>query len=92
MKKLTTLALAVTCLFQLAASAAEWTVLFDGKPTDKLRAYRGTGFPSTNWIIDNDALKTVPGKAIDLVTIESYKDFELEAEWKVQPGGNSGII
>jgi hypothetical protein len=75
-----------------SSSSSKWTTLFDGKPTDKLRGYKMTGFPSDNWVIDGDALKTVPGKAVDLMTVEKYKDFELEVEWKVKPVGNSGII
>ncbi len=88
-----TLATAFTTLtLALSASAQEWTTLFDGKPTDKLRGYKSKVFPTNQWIIDGDALKTVPGKAIDLVTTEKYKDYELELEWKVPPGGNSGVI
>jgi len=38
-------------------------------------------------------LKTVPGsRGIDIISIETYKDFELELEWKLQSGGNSGIF
>ena len=28
----------------------------------------------------------------DLATKESFKDFDLELEWKVSPGGNSGVM
>lgn len=91
------LALATGCQTTEAPTASsstsgKWTTLFSGKPTDKLRGYKMAGFPTNNWVIDGDALKTVPGKAVDLITTEKYKDFELELEWKVQPGGNSGVI
>lgn len=92
MKPTLGLSLLGTLFLVCATSAQEWTVLFDGKPTDKLRGYKQKSFPTNNWVIDGDALKTVPGRAVDLVTTESYKDFELETEWKVQAGGNSGII
>ena len=72
--------------------AGEWIVLFDGKPTDKLRGYKQKAFPTNNWVIEGDALKTVPGKAVDLITVDKFEDVELEFEWKVQPGGNSGIM
>jgi len=75
-----------------AAPAADWIVLFDGKPTDKLRGYKMKAFPSEQWVIDNGALKTVPGKAIDLISVDQFEDFELEFEWKVAPGGNSGVM
>ena len=75
-----------------AAMAGEWIVLFDGKLTGKLRAYKQKEFPTNNWVIDGDALKTIPGKAVDLITVDKFEDVELEFEWKVQPGGNSGIM
>jgi hypothetical protein len=70
----------------------KWIVLFDGKSTEQLRGYNMDGFPSNSWIIDGDALKTMPGKAVDLISMDKYDNFELEVEWKVKPGGNSGII
>lgn len=70
----------------------EWTILFDGQITDQLRGYNQDSFPTANWVVDNGALKTVPGKAVDLVTREKYTNFELVAEWKVTPAGNSGIM
>jgi len=78
--------------FSASAAAGDWTVLFDGKPTDALRGYRQKSFPTNNWVVDGDALKTVPGRAVDLITKEMYEDFELELEWKVKAGGNSGVI
>ncbi|MEC8500440.1 MAG: DUF1080 domain-containing protein, partial [Pseudomonadota bacterium] len=31
-------------------------------------------------------------RAGDLITEQQYSDFELQLEWKVEPGGNSGIF
>jgi hypothetical protein len=75
-----------------AENGQQWSVLFNGKPSNQLRGYKMSGFPTNNWVIDGDALKTVPGKAVDLITLQKYKDFELVLEWKVNPGGNSGVI
>jgi hypothetical protein len=73
--------------------AAQTTVLFDGKDTSAWKGYKQEQFPATQWIIDDGALKTVKGSTpIDLVTREKYKDFDLSFEWKVPPGGNSGVI
>ena len=69
-----------------------WITLFNGKGTEQLRGYKMDSFPSDSWVIDGDALKTVPGKAVDLISMDKYDNFELEVEWKVKPGGNSGII
>src|SRR5436190_4370692 len=63
--------------------AAEWTVLFDGHSTDKLGGYKMDSFPSDKWVIDGEALRAVPGKSTDLVTKDTFKNFELELEWKV---------
>jgi hypothetical protein len=96
-----TFAILLTAAFTLTAVRAAdqpgpWQVLFDGKETKGLRAFKGEGFPSKGWILDNGALKTVPkeqgGQVTDLITTEKFKDFELELEWKVAPGGNSGVM
>jgi hypothetical protein len=67
-------------------------VLFDGKDTSAWKGYRQQGFPTNRWVIDNGALKTVPGNAVDLVTRETYRDFDLSFEWKVPAAGNSGVM
>lgn len=80
-------------LTPLPASAATsaWQTLFDGSSTAQWRTYKGTGFP-TSWKLENHVLKTIPGKGNDLVSLQTYTDFELEVEWKVTPGANSGIM
>ena len=40
----------------------------------------------------NQELHSLRGGTINLATREQYGDFELELEWKVTPGANSGII
>ena len=70
-----------------------WTILFDGKNVTGLRGYKMENFPWDNWKIENGTLKTlVHEKGVDIISKEKYKDFELELEWKVQSGGNSGIF
>ena len=70
-----------------------WTILFDGKNVTGLRGYKMENFPWDNWKIVNGTLKTlVHEKGVDIISKEKYKDFELELEWKVQSGGNSGIF
>ena len=73
------------------SSNAEWVVLFDGKIVKGLRAYKQSGFPDS-WEIIDGTLKTIPGHGVDLISDEIYKNFELELEWKVPEGGNSGIF
>jgi len=71
---------------------AKWTVLFDGKSTDAFRGYKTDTFPGDKWKVEGDTLHVLPGKSTDLMTKEQYENFELELEWKVSPGGNSGVI
>jgi len=73
------------------SSNSEWTVLFDGKTVKGLRGYKQSGFPGS-WEVVDGTLKTVPGHGVDLISEEVYKNFELELEWKVPKGGNSGIF
>ena len=73
------------------SSNSKWTVLFDGKTVKGLRGYKQSGFPDS-WEIVDGTLKTIPGNSMDLISEEVYKNFELELEWKVPEGGNSGIF
>src|SRR5262245_8235951 len=79
-----------------AVAKPKWQVLFDGKSAASWRGFRRQTFPEKCWVIEGGALKTVAGcdKAdqVDIITRDKYKDFELELEWRVAPGANSGII
>jgi Domain of Unknown Function (DUF1080) len=72
--------------------ASGWVVLFDGTVTDALRGYGMTAFPADRWVVEGDALATVPSASIDLITRDTFGDFELEFEWRVAAGGNSGVM
>jgi len=70
-----------------------WEVLFDGESVEHWRAYRRDTFPQKSWTVENEALRAIgSGDRADLITKKKYEDFELELEWKMSPGGNSGII
>lgn len=79
-----------------AQKGGDWKILFDGKSTDAWRGYKRDGFPEKGWVVENGALKTVAGDGSggtsDLITKDKYKNFELELEWRVSPGGNSGFF
>jgi hypothetical protein len=74
-----------------------WVLLFDGKTTDKWRGYGKEEFPQ-GWVIDGDAIHVIgsgrgeAGHGGDIITKDKYGNFELELEWKVDTGGNSGIF
>nr|WKN35042.1 DUF1080 domain-containing protein [Tunicatimonas sp. TK19036] len=65
-----------------------WITLFDGSSLDQWRNYKSD---SANWSIEGDAL-TSPGGQGDLITKEQFGDFELEFDWRIAEGSNSGVI
>jgi 3-keto-disaccharide hydrolase len=74
------------------AAESKWQVLFDGRSTEALRGYGMDGFPAEGWLVADGELRTIPGPGVDLITRDEFTDFELEFEWSVGPGGNSGVI
>jgi hypothetical protein len=86
-----------------AEQAAGWRLLFDGRD---FAGWRGIGrdtVPTAHWKIDDGTIhKLASGKVPvapdgqplaggDLMTKEAYGDFELAFDWKISPGGNSGV-
>jgi hypothetical protein len=69
---------------------AGWRALFDGKSADAWRGYRSDHLPA-GWQVIDGALTRV-ARAGDIVSREQFEDFELALEWKVAPGGNSGVF
>ena len=74
-----------------------WEFLFDGKTFKGWRSAKGDSFPEKGWDIQNghlvvessDGSESTNGG--DIVTIEQFDDFELELDFMVSKGGNSGI-
>jgi hypothetical protein len=95
---------ALACAAVLAAAAADnqltapekaagWSLMFDGKtfagwedPTKKVP-------PDSGFTIEDGCIKPLPHQAFnqDLFTRALYGDFEMEFDWKISPGGNSGV-
>ena len=74
-----------------AERAAGWKLLFNGKDLNDWRVYRKPNVPP-QWTIEDGAITLTAGGAGDLMTREEYGDFELSLDWKISPGGNSGVI
>lgn len=73
---------------------AGWRLLFDGQTTAGWRGYKSTTVPAS-WRVENGSLlsrRTQGESSGDIVTIDQFADFELDWEWKMTPGGNSGVI
>ncbi len=73
-----------------AERAAGWRLLFDGRSTAGWRGFRQASIPP-GWDAADGALTRVSGGG-DIVTADEFADFELALEWRIAPGGNSGII
>jgi len=74
-----------------------WKMLWDGKTTTGWRGAKLTQFPKSGWKINNGELTVQASNGRessaggDIVTTESYGDFELKVDFKLSPGANSGI-
>lgn len=73
-----------------AEQAAGWRLLFDGKTTRGWRGFRRETMPDGWQVIDGALLRVAP--AGDIITIDQFGDFELQLDWRISPGGNSGIF
>ncbi|MCF7567115.1 DUF1080 domain-containing protein [Sabulilitoribacter arenilitoris] len=78
----------------------EWIYLFDGSSLDGWRAYNGDTMPP-GWIIKDSILtfdtklgleQDYKGGKDIIYGAEEFDNFELYLEWKLPPGGNSGIF
>ncbi len=80
-----------------AERRAGWRLLFDGKTITGWRGAYATGFPKHGWVVEDGELRgqlgsgAESGDAGDIVTVEKYRNFELVFDWKLGPGGNSGV-
>jgi hypothetical protein len=97
------LALAIAALMTVMPSAKAgapqdgWTNLFDGTSLKGWRGYKQPDATKTRWKVENGMLTVDPGDgsdtrgARDLITVGTYDNFELAFDWKIAPGGNSGV-
>ena len=94
-------ALAAATVVSPAATGAGmqggWTDLFDGRSLNGWRGYKQPDASKTRWKVENGLLTIDPGDgkdtrgARDLISTGTYDNFELSIEWRISPGGNSGI-
>jgi len=72
---------------------AGWVLLFDGSTMRGWRDPVRENPPGDSWAIEDGCLRTRPKPRIaeDLVSAASYGDFELVFDWRLSPGGNSGV-
>jgi cytochrome c len=75
-----------------AEKAAGWRLLFDGRTTKGWHPYGKKGAIKGWKAADGTLALARNGGGGDIVTDEAFGDFELELEWQIAEGGNSGIF
>jgi len=72
-----------------------WQLLFNGRNLSGWRSFDG-GAPSPAWQVEDGTLMLTADNGrmsgADLVTAGDYGAFELTLDWKVERGGNSGVL
>ena len=74
-----------------------WKLLFDGKTTNGWRGAKLDYFPEKGWQVKEGELTVLSSNGAesanggDIITVDTYKNFELSVDFKITPGANSGI-
>ncbi len=72
--------------------AMGFELLFDGRTFNGWKGWRRPSSPN-GWGVDDASIAYRPGRESGSVcTVDEFSDFELRIDWKVDPGGNSGIF
>lgn len=80
-----------------AEKAEGWILLWDGKTTEGWRSPKSEEFPANGWKISDGILSTLENKGAeaagggDIITRKRFADFELQVNFRITPGANSGI-
>jgi cytochrome c551/c552 len=88
--------------------AEGWELLFDGRSFAGWKVYGSDGDAIEGWVVRDGAFEFTRnvsfaglawnhlnpwGKpALDLMSKQRFRNFELSIEWRIEPGGNSGIF
>lgn len=74
-----------------------WRLLWDGKTTNGWRGAKLNKFPEIGWEMNDGILTVLASDGAesrnggDIVTHDSFKNFELSVDFKISEGANSGI-
>lgn len=68
-----------------------WRLLFDGRSADAFRGYKKDALGG-GWVVEDGALVRRDSGAGDIVTKDEFDSFELQLEYRISPGGNSGVM
>jgi hypothetical protein len=85
---------AVVVATQFAAAQDQpWHSLFDGSTSKGWVEVTGKPFPAHSWTVEDGCLKALvrTDGFEDIRTVDTFKSFELQFEWKLAKLGNSGV-
>jgi len=85
------LTLTLCVLMSSITSAGDWISLFDGKSLEGWKPYKLDAIGSS-WVVDDGTLHLSEKGGGDIITAQQFGDFELQFEWKISEGGNSGVM
>lgn len=71
-----------------------WKLLFDGKDLKGWHSFK-RDTAAANWMVKDGQIqydREHNNAGDDLVTDGEYENYELQLQWRITPGGNSGII
>ena len=71
--------------------AAGWQLLFNGEDMAQWRNFKKDSLHK-KWVVQDGTMTLTKKGGGDIVTREQYGEFELQLEWKISEGGNSGIF
>ena len=76
--------------------AQGFSLLFNGKDLNGWRMAGRQNLPEKGWVVESDGSlhvldSTQSSRSGDLVTVNQYKAFELNFDFKLTPGANSGV-
>ena len=75
-----------------AEKAEGWKLLFDGKTTAGWPSFKKQSFPDKGWVVENGSLKKVANvQGGDIITTNTFEQFDLRWEWKIPAKANNGI-
>ena len=70
-------------------------LLFDGKTIDQWRGFKQQTLPDNWTVVDGTINLTTPRRAVDIISIEQFTDFDFKFDWKlgeIPAGSNSGVM
>ncbi|MFT4605471.1 MAG: hypothetical protein ACI9W4_002210 [Rhodothermales bacterium] len=97
------IALLAGCATESVDSTDGFRPIFDGESFEGWRGLGQDEVPAAHWMVEDGMIRKVASGSIpraadgqvldggDLMTVETFSNFELRFEWKVAPGANSGV-